>query len=62
MLNFVPIGKIMPNQEQNGSILKGDVIGKIQPATRNGDIYFYLFVDKTSGYMRAYTSKTKMVS
>ncbi len=35
---------------------------KIQPATRNGDIYFCLFVDKRSGYMRAYTSKTKMVS
>jgi len=29
-----------------GELLSGDIIGKIQPATRNGDVYFYLFVDK----------------
>jgi hypothetical protein len=29
-----------------GELLCGDIIGKIQPATRNGDVYFYLFVDK----------------
>ena len=29
-----------------GELLSGDIIGKIQPATRNGDIYFYLFVGK----------------
>ncbi len=27
----------------------------------DGDVYFYLFVDKRSGYMRAYTSKTKSI-
>jgi len=47
------------NELKAGELLSGDIIGKIQPATRNGDIYFYLFVDKRSGYMRAYTSKTK---
>jgi hypothetical protein len=47
------------NELKIGELLSSDIIGKIQPATRNGDIYFYLFVDKRSGYMRAYTSKTK---
>ncbi len=47
------------NELKVGELLSGDIIGKIQPATRNGDVYFYLFVDKRSGYMRAYTSKTK---
>jgi hypothetical protein len=57
---------VIPHPEKNnlsdlkiGELLSGDIIGKIQPATRDGDIYFYLFVDKRSGYMRAYTSKTK---
>jgi hypothetical protein len=44
-----------------GELLSGDIIGKFQPAARNGDVYVYLFVDKRSGYMRAYTSKTKDV-
>jgi hypothetical protein len=47
------------NELKIGELLSGDIIGKIQPATRNGDVYFYLFVDKRSGYMRAYTSKTE---
>jgi hypothetical protein len=47
------------NELKIGELLSGDTIGKIQPATRNGDVYFYLVVDKRSGYMRAYTSKTK---
>jgi hypothetical protein len=47
------------NELKIGELLSGDIISKIQPATRNGDVYFYLFVDKRSGYMRAYTSKTK---
>jgi hypothetical protein len=40
-------------------LLSGDIVGKIQPAKRDGDIYFHLFVDKRSGCMRAYMSKTK---
>jgi len=44
---------------QVGELISGDIIGKIQPPTRDGDIYFYLFVDKKTGYMKAYTAKTK---
>jgi hypothetical protein len=47
------------NELKIGELLSGNIIGKIQPATRNGDVYIYLFVDKRSGYMRAYTLKTK---
>jgi len=42
-----------------GELLSGDIIGKIQPPTRDGCVYFYLFVDKRTGYMKAYTAKTK---
>ena len=42
-----------------GELLIGDIIGKIQPAPRDGDVFFHLFVDKRSGYMKAYMSKTK---
>ena len=34
---------------QVGELISGDIIGKIQPPTRDGDIYFYLFVDKKTG-------------
>jgi hypothetical protein len=44
---------------QVGELISGDIIGKIQPPTRDGDIYFYLFVDKKTGYMKMYTAKTK---
>ena len=44
---------------QVGELISGDIIGKIQPPTRDGDIYFYLFVDKKTGYVKAYTAKTK---
>jgi hypothetical protein len=44
---------------QVGELLSGDIIGKIQPPTRDGCVYFYLFVDKRTGYMKAYTAKTK---
>jgi hypothetical protein len=44
---------------QVGELLSGDIIGTIQPPTRNGCVYFYLFVDKRTGYMKAYTVKTK---
>jgi hypothetical protein len=43
---------------QVDELISGDIIGKIQPHTRDGDIYFYLFVDKKTGY-KAYTTKTK---
>jgi hypothetical protein len=41
-----------------GGLISGDIIRKIQP-TINGDVYFYLFVEKEMGYMRAYITKTK---
>ena len=44
---------------QVGELISGDIIGKIQPPTRDGNIYFYLFVDKKTGNMKAYTAKTK---
>jgi hypothetical protein len=44
---------------QVGELLSADIIGKIQPPTRDGCVYFYLFVDKRSGYMNAYTARTK---
>ena len=44
---------------QVGELISGDIIGKIQPPTKDGDVYFYLFVDKKTGYMKAYTAKTK---
>jgi hypothetical protein len=40
-------------------LLSGDIIGKTQSPSRDGCVYFYLFVDKRSGYMKAYTAKTK---
>jgi hypothetical protein len=44
---------------QIGELLSGDIIRKIQPSTRDGCVYFYLFVDKRTGYIKAYTAKTK---
>jgi hypothetical protein len=34
---------------QIGELLSGDIIDKIQPPSRDGCVYFYLFVDKRSG-------------
>jgi hypothetical protein len=57
--------KIDSSRERNctelkvGELLSGDIVGKIQPPTKDGDIYFYLFVDKKTGYVKAYTAKTK---
>jgi hypothetical protein len=48
-----------PLNLQVGELISGDIIGKIQPPTRDGDVYFFLFVDKKTGYVRAYTAKTK---
>lgn len=33
------------------------MIGKIQPPTRDGDMYFYSFINKMTGYIQAYTFK-----
>jgi len=44
---------------QIGELLSGDIIRKIQPSTRDGCVYFYLFVDKRTGYIKAYTAKAK---
>jgi len=44
---------------QVGELLSGDIIGKIQKPARDGSVYFYLLMDKWSGYMKAYTAKTK---
>jgi len=44
---------------QIDELLSGDIIGKIQPPSRDRCVYFYWFVDKRSGCMKAYTAKTK---
>jgi len=49
-MNGLPI---QPERCKVGELLSGDIIGKIQPPTRDGNVYFYLFVDKKTGYMRA---------
>jgi hypothetical protein len=54
-MNGLPI---QPERCKVGELLSGDIIGKIQPPTRDGNVYFYLFVDKKTGYMRAYTMKS----
>ncbi len=48
-----------PLNLQVGELISGDIIGKIHPPTRDGDVYFFLFVDKKTGYLMAYTAKTK---
>jgi hypothetical protein len=48
-----------PLNLQVGELISGDIVGKIQPPTRDSDIYFFLFVDKKTGYVRAYTAKRK---
>jgi hypothetical protein len=48
-----------PLNLQVGELISGDIIGKIQPPTRDDDVSFFLFVDKKTGYVRAYTAKTK---
>jgi hypothetical protein len=30
---------------QVGELISGDIMGKIQAPTRDGDVYFYLFMD-----------------
>jgi len=42
-----------------GELISGDIIGKIDPPTRHGDVYFFLFADAKTGFLCAYTSKTK---
>ncbi len=42
-----------------GEIISGDIVGKIQPATTEGHCYYFLFVDVATGYMHAFTSKSK---
>ena len=46
-----PSSEAIANPEKNdlnelkvGELLSGDIIGKIQPATRNGDIYSFLWI------------------
>jgi hypothetical protein len=42
-----------------GEIISADIIGKITPATRGGDCYFFLFTDVKTGHLHPYTCKTK---
>ena len=42
-----------------GDIISGDIIGKISPAAKNGDCYYFLFADVKTGYEHAFTSATK---
>jgi hypothetical protein len=48
-----------PLHLQVGELISGDIIEKIQPPTRDDDVCFFCFVDKKTGYVRAYTAKTK---
>ena len=36
-----------------------DIFNRVGHIINHGDIYFFLFVDKKTGYVRAYTAKTK---
>jgi Reverse transcriptase (RNA-dependent DNA polymerase) len=42
-----------------GEILSSDIIGKINPPTRDGHCWFFLFADVATGYMHVYTAKSK---
>lgn len=39
--------------------LSGDIVGPINPMTKDGEMYFFLFVDRRTSYMHVYTSATK---
>jgi hypothetical protein len=47
------------NDPKVEEVISGDIVGKINPSTREGDKYFFLFVSKRSGLLRAYVSRTK---
>jgi len=59
--NSLPIPKSItdPKTLQVGQLLSGDIVGPITPSTRNGDKYFYLFCDRRSGFLHAYTAASK---
>ena len=44
---------------QIGEFISGDIVGKISPPAKTGEVYYFLFSDRKTGYLRAYTSKSK---
>jgi hypothetical protein len=42
-----------------GEIISADIVGKINPPTKNGDCYYFLFADVKTGYQHVYTCATK---
>ena len=42
-----------------GSTISADIVGPINPPSPEGYIYFHLFVDHSTGYLHAESSKTK---
>jgi hypothetical protein len=59
--NKPPIEKASGDRKdvEPGEIISADIVGKINPPTRNGDCWFFLFADVATGYEHAYTAKTK---
>ena len=59
--NRAPIPKSItdPNDLKIGELVSGDIIGPIDPPSRDGTKYFFLFVDRRTSYYHAHTSRTK---
>jgi len=59
--NSLPIPKSItdPKTLQVGQLLSGDIVEPITPSTRNEHKYFYLFCDRRSGFLHAYTADSK---
>jgi len=59
--NHTPIPKSStdPKTVPVGHLLSGDIIGPVTPETRTGEKYFFLFVDRRTSYIHAFTSQSK---
>ena len=55
----IPRSRTDPNTVAIAQLISGDIVGPVKPATRNGHCYFYLFVDRRTSHLHAFTAPTK---